>query len=82
VTGWPDWASFAQLVIVHFGKLLNYKLLKYPAFLLHAQVYELISTKNGLGYTLGDFFHELIWSPWTVASDEHQISAGPEITTA
>jgi hypothetical protein len=22
-------------------------------------------TKNGLGYTSGDFFHNLIWSPWS-----------------
>jgi hypothetical protein len=21
-------------------------------------------TKNGLGYILGDFFHQLVWSPW------------------
>jgi hypothetical protein len=26
--------------------------------------YVLISTENGLGYILGDFFHKLIWSPW------------------
>jgi hypothetical protein len=23
-----------------------------------------ISTQNGLGYILGDFFHKLVWSPW------------------
>jgi hypothetical protein len=24
--------------------------------------------KNGLGYTLGDFFHKLIWSPWSTTT--------------
>jgi hypothetical protein len=33
----------------------------HTAIVTHVQIH---FDKNGLGHTLGNFFHELIWSPW------------------
>jgi hypothetical protein len=51
--------------IVYFEQLFG-RLLSIPnlcATIPHGNGYALLLTKHGSGYTLGDFFHKLIWSP-------------------
>jgi hypothetical protein len=61
VAGGPDWAKFrllgARLLRVVFWKLKKYVCrANFLGYFSAAQGYELITTKRGLGYILGDFF--------------------------
>jgi hypothetical protein len=53
---------FASWALVYFQKSCNFFGLLFPTVPV---TYVLILTKNGLGFILGDFFHKLIWSPWS-----------------
>jgi hypothetical protein len=64
--GWPDWANFRllgnYLLWVVFVKITEVAQKNWAIF-FKGKSFVLIMTKNGLGYTLGDFF-TLIRSPW------------------
>jgi hypothetical protein len=56
---------FALRVIVFFGQVIEkYRIIPDTlATIFRGKIYVLMLTKNGLGYILGDFFHQLVWSP-------------------
>jgi hypothetical protein len=63
-SGGPDWATIADWVIVYFWQLLeNYRSSQTWTSIFHSKSKAFISTKNGLGYSLGNFFRKPIWSP-------------------
>jgi hypothetical protein len=51
-----------------FGSFLLQKYILDYLFPTEKFAYLSISTKYGLGYILGDFFHKLIRSPWSTAN--------------
>jgi hypothetical protein len=59
--------SLGEFSIVYLGKFSeSYRSSPhFCAIFLLSIDYVLILTKNSLGYILSDFFHKLIWSPWS-----------------
>jgi hypothetical protein len=60
---WPVEWLFSKGVFLIIAEV--YK--KIWGYIFHGKSYEIeiILTTNGLGNILGDFFHKIIWSPWS-----------------
>jgi hypothetical protein len=63
VTRLAEFSTFGRLCFLWAIFRKQQKKSKFFATFFLGKSFAFILTKNGLGYTLGDFFRKLIWSP-------------------